>query len=136
MEYLTIFKNAQPILKDLLDNTFIARFPHIAVAIFKEVDNKSLGNCRISSKIWRNFIDKQKFPWVRRIGMHWDNLIGFSEDWGKVLVKAPYEPIKSLALAVETFFSSRKKKTWFQFFGLKKYSKKHYQWAPHHIAAE
>ena len=136
MEYLTLFKTTQPILKDLLDNTFIARFPHIAVAIFKEVDNRSLGQCRISSKIWGNFIDEQKFPWVRRIGMHRDNLIGFSEDWRKVLVKAPYETIKSLAFAVEKFFSSRNKKTWFQFFRLKKYSKKQHQWAPHHIAAE
>ena len=136
MEYLTLFKTAQPILKDLLDTTFIARFPTIAVAIFKEVDNRSLGNCRISSKIWGNFIDEQKFPWVRRIGMHRDNLIGFSEDWRKVLVKTPYEPIKSLAFAVEKFFSSRNKKTWFQFFGLKKYAKKQHQWAPQHIAAE
>jgi ankyrin repeat protein len=136
MEYLTLFKTTQPILKDLLDDTFIARFPTIAVAIFKEVDNKSLGNCRVSSKIWEKFIDEEKFPWVRRIGMHRDNLIGFSEDWRKVLVKAPYEPIKSLAFAVEKFFSSRNKKTWFQFFGLKKYSKKQHQWAPHHIAAE
>ena len=139
MEYLTLFKSApsnQPILKDRLDDTFISRFPNIAEAIFKELDNRSLGNCRISSKIWGNFIDEQKFPWVRRIGMHQDNLIGFSEDWRKVLAKAPYEPIKSLASAVEKFFSSRNKKTWFQFFGLKKYSKKQHQWAPHHIAAE
>ena len=139
MEYLTLFKSApsnQSILKDRLDDTFIARFSHIAVAIFKELDNKSLGNCRISSKIWGNFIDEQKFPLVRRIGMHRDNLIGFSEDWRKVLFKAPYEPIKSLAFAVEKFFSTRNKKTWFQFFGLKKYSKKQHQWAPHHIAAE
>ena len=120
MEYLTFFKTAQanqPILKNLLDNTFIARFPTLAVAIFKEVDNKSLGNCRVSSKIWEKFIDEEKFPWVRRIGMHRDNLIGFSEDWRKVLIKAPYEPIKSLAFAVEKFFSSRNKKTWFHFFG-------------------
>ena len=137
MEYLTLFKTVQPILKDLLDNTFIARFPHIAVAIFKEVDNRSLGQCRISSKIWGNFIDEEKFPWIRRIQMHQDNLIGFSDQWRKVLVQAPFDPIKSLGLAVEKFFSSSHPFGWRKYvFQPKKCSRKEHQWAPHHIAAE
>ena len=137
MEYLTLFKTAQPILQDLLDNNFIARFPHIAVAIFKEVDNKSLGNCRITSKIWGNFIDEEKFPWIRRIQMHQDNLIGFSDQWRKVLIKVPFDPIKSLGLAVEKFFSSSHPFGWRKYvFQPEKCSKKQHQWAPHHIAAE
>ena len=36
---------------------------HIAVKIFKELENKSLANCRLVSKAWRDCIDSDKHWW-------------------------------------------------------------------------
>ena len=38
----------------------ILRTPHIAVAIFTEVDNKTLADCNIVSENWGSFIDMKK----------------------------------------------------------------------------
>ena len=36
---------------------------HIALAIFKNLDPKSLGNCRVVSKEWKACIDQEKYWW-------------------------------------------------------------------------
>ena len=43
------------------------RFPHIVQDVFKELDNKSLTNCRNVSRACCDFIDDEKFNWVRKI---------------------------------------------------------------------
>ena len=46
-------------------DTLLLRFPSIAQDIFKELDNKSLIKCRKLSVPVQNFIDNEKFIWIR-----------------------------------------------------------------------
>ena len=43
----------------------IPRFPHIALRIFEQLDNKSLTNCREVSRSWQKFIDDNHLSWIR-----------------------------------------------------------------------
>lgn len=47
-------------MKDL-----ILRFPHLMEEILQKLDNKSLVKSREVAKIWQEFIDETKYPWVR-----------------------------------------------------------------------
>ena len=83
-------------------NKMMLRFPHLAQDTFKELDNKSMVNCRKVSKIWCHFIDNQRCQWIRkmqrtrqvinrlrivsisqvlRYGSFWEFLCGFSSTW-------------------------------------------------------
>ena len=42
-----------------------SRFPHLGEAIFDQVDDKTLINCRKMSKIWCQIIDGQRNTWLR-----------------------------------------------------------------------
>ena len=81
------------------------RFPHLSEAIFKQLDNETLADCRTVNTIWLNFIDKERFIWIRMI----ENLIGhiskFQDNWKKVLAKTPQKIIKELAVAVQYYYS-------------------------------
>ena len=59
-------KNEHSHLRLWID-TILLRFPSIAQDIFKELDNKSLIKCRKLSVPVQNFIDNEKFIWIRRM---------------------------------------------------------------------
>ena len=40
---------------------------HIAVNIFSQLSDKVLGECRRTNKAWKEFIDKQKFYYIRQL---------------------------------------------------------------------
>ena len=42
-----------------------SRFPHLGEAIFNQVDDKTLINCRKMSQIWCQIIDGQRNTWLR-----------------------------------------------------------------------
>ena len=43
-------------------------FQHISLSIFKKLDPKSLGNCRMVSKEWKACIDQDKYWWHLQLG--------------------------------------------------------------------
>ena len=45
----------------------LTRLPHIGAKIFDSLDNLSLLKCKEVSRTWYDFMDDQKFPWVRMI---------------------------------------------------------------------
>ena len=45
----------------------LLRFPLLAQKMFEQLDNESLTNSRTVNKSWLQFIDDQKFPWIRKI---------------------------------------------------------------------
>ena len=53
-----------------------SRFPHLGEAIFDQVDDKTLINCRKMSKIWCQIIDGQRNTWLRLLKKY----IGKSDD--------------------------------------------------------
>jgi len=47
------------------------RFPHIADKILNQyLDQRSLANCRMVNVSWKNFLEKQKFYWIRMIKVY------------------------------------------------------------------
>ena len=62
----------------------ILRFPKLAQAVFKDLDDKSLKNCLNVSKIWSKFIPNEKFPWERCIqSIRRTYELGFNEHWNR-----------------------------------------------------
>ena len=45
--------------------TFIGRFPHIAIQIFEQLNDESLKKCREVTKHWQQFIDDKNLSWTR-----------------------------------------------------------------------
>ena len=45
----------------------ISRFTHIAVKIFEELDNHHFIQCKVISPSWKNFIEENKFSYIRII---------------------------------------------------------------------
>ena len=43
----------------------LTRFPHVGEKIFGSLDTQSLKKCKHISRLWYNFIDGQKFPWIK-----------------------------------------------------------------------
>ena len=43
----------------------ISRFSHIAVKIFEELDNHHFIQCKVISPSWKNFIEENKFSYIR-----------------------------------------------------------------------
>ena len=97
------------------------RFPHIVQDIFKEVDNKSLANCRNVSRVYCDFID-EKFYLAKKI-QGCVRMTEFQLQWNKVLKNIPTEIGKDIFLIIEHSFQY----DWYR---------KKLQWSPLHIAAE
>ena len=104
-------------------NNVIVRFPGIAERIFNQLENSSIANCRKVDESWRNFIDDQKLPWIRKILKYSGSLTGFHDQWIQIIARTPIKMVKKLAINVDDFFKANPKR-------------KEHQWHPHFIAAD
>ena len=43
------------------------RFPHLIEQILAKLNNQKLTKCRLINKLWKNMIDNQKEPLIRKI---------------------------------------------------------------------
>ena len=82
------------------------RFPHLIDSILKEVDNKSLSKCREVDRSLCDYIDHQKFFWIRRIQMYPECIEMFYNLWKETFKKTPLKIVCRLALAAENIFQS------------------------------
>jgi hypothetical protein len=103
-------------INDGIETTFLdemmLRFPHIVRDVFKELDNKSLTNCRNMSRACCDFIDNEKLYWVRKI-QNYVTMKNFLQQWQKVLRNTPTENIKEIFVTIKQFVDNdlnRKKK--------------------------
>ena len=101
----------------------ILKTPHLAVAIFEEVDNRTFANCNIVSETWGSFIDMKKEKWLRIILKYAGNMTEFADHWKVLLRRTSVIVAKEIALPVEEFFFANPKR-------------KDYQWSPFVIAAD
>ena len=85
-------------------DTLLLRFPSIAQDIFKELDNKSLIKCRKLSVPVQNFIDNEKFIWIRRMQKYNGNMEEFFEQWKRAIKNSPVDNVKELSKAAFQFF--------------------------------
>ena len=91
------------------------RFPLIARSILKVVNEEDLINCKESSRDISQFLDEERFFFIRIIQKHQGNFVEFQESWKKVVNKAPFEVLRRLAIAIRNFFkpeSSRFENQW------------------------
>ena len=103
-------------------DTMLSRFPAVAEDIFKELNNKSLTKCRKVSVQWQNFIDNQKFIWLRRILKYNASMTEFSDHWKLMITNTSTDHVKEFSTVMEPFFEVHD-------------SRCKSQWAPLHIAA-
>ena len=79
------------------------RFPLIAQKILNHVDNETLINFKKVSRNNADFLEKERFYWIRII-QRYNCLFGeFHEVWKKVVSKTPVGIVKELAVAVYQF---------------------------------
>ena len=105
--------------------TFCKRFPVVGVSIMNCLDDKSLINCKEASKDFCQFIEEERFHWIRIIMKHTykleQNGIKLSKGgkkiklsltkeyqtlWKKVIHKTPVENLRQLAIMVQRFFKN------------------------------
>ena len=62
-----IENHLQPRLLTTSMEEVISKFPHIAEKIFEELDNYHFIQCKVVSKLWKNFMEESKFSYIRLI---------------------------------------------------------------------
>ena len=87
-------------------DSFILRFPDVARDIFKELNNESLTTCRSVSIFWCDYLDDQKFCWVRMIQRYFKNMENAYQQWKKVFKNTPVEFAKEISISTQQFFAS------------------------------
>ena len=60
MHHLCLFPHFQTKMED-----FFERFPHVTQQILKQLDKRSLKNCREVASRWQECIDDNNFLWIR-----------------------------------------------------------------------
>ena len=114
-------------------DTILSRFPVMAEDIFKELDSKSMVKCRKMSVPWQNFIDNQRFIWIRRMQKCSGNMQQFYEQWKLAIRNTPTDHVRELSKLVEQFFDDNilEKKLALD----NHISGRRLQWAPLHATA-
>ena len=100
--------------------TLCRRFPLASQMVFNHLDDQSLAQSKEASKKMAEFLDNERFYWIRIIKKYRGHFEGHEESWKEVVNKIPFDIVRQLAVAVQQFFKS---------FSFK-------QIAPLHIAAE
>ena len=103
-------------------NGIILRFPNVAQDIFKELDNETVTKCRNVSRLWCDYLDDQKFCWVRMIQRYHTNMKNEYQQWKKVFKNTPVEFVKEISVTTQQFFKRDASRITFY-------------WSPLHIAA-
>ena len=80
------------------------RFPLVSQIILNNVDDKSLTNFRKTSRENSNFLDNERFYWIRNVKRYFANFEEFQKSWKKVINKTPVDFLKDLAIDVHSFF--------------------------------
>ena len=101
--------------------TLFLRFPHLSEAIFDQLENKSLVNCKCINNLWWGYIGSLKLMKIRIIEKSLEAMNVNQMSWKRILKKANMEILEELKLAVNQFYLF--------------YGKKHFRLTPTHIAA-
>ena len=91
----------------------LLRLPHIGAQIFDSMDNSSLLKCKEASRPWYDFINEQKFSWVRMIQKYVKesnkNFTECPKHWRKLFRKRSVEQVKYLAIRMHTDIVHKRK---------------------------
>ena len=87
--------------------TICKRFPHLAERIFDQVDDQSLNNCQQISEELLEYLESERFFWIRIIKKYQSKLKDFPELWKPVIDKTPTEIVKEIGIYDLRSHSSR-----------------------------
>ena len=73
--------------------------------VFENLDDESLVKVKESSKEINNYLQNERFYWIRIIKKDGEYFKEFADSWKKVIDKTPVEIVKELAMTVEDFFN-------------------------------
>ena len=91
--------------KKFIMDQHLTRFPLVGQDIFKQLDDKTLANCKNVSKFLCNFLNNCNLLWQRRIRKLTQNQVEFSNHWKLATEKTPIDILQKLAIVVEEFFT-------------------------------
>ena len=74
-----------------------ARFPDLTEVILGKLDDRSLVSCREVSKTWQEYVDSQRFFWIRKILKYANPQTKFHCEWKIFLDKTPMKILKIFA---------------------------------------
>ena len=82
------------------------KIPLVRRMILKNLDNQSLTKCIEAKHGFAEFLNNEKFFWIRMINKYTRNFEGVEDAWIEVLHRTPVDIVKQLACTVEEFFDS------------------------------
>ena len=83
------------------------RFPHLSKSILNNLDNQSLLKSKEASREIFQFLENERFYWIRMIGRKYWTFKGFQESWKEVVHQTPTDVVKELANEVQTLFTNQ-----------------------------
>ena len=81
------------------------RFPILIQLILENVDDQSLVTFKETSREMFDFINDERFYWLRILRKYNGSFVEFSKSWRMVIQKNPVEIVREIAVAVEKFFN-------------------------------
>ena len=78
------------------------RIPRVSAKIFGLVENQTLIKCKESSRVIYNFMENERFFWIRII---LGNQGSLQDSWKKVVDKTPFSIIKEFAISIQQFLN-------------------------------
>ena len=93
--------------------------------VFNELDDQSLTQVKMSNREICQYLEEERFYWIRVLKSFKGRVDEFDESWKKVVIKCPVEIIQQFVVACHNFFETYPAWT---------YPKS--DWSPLHIAAE
>ena len=74
------------------------RFPLVNRMVLYNLDNQSLTKSQEANRGIAEFLDNEKFYWIRIIKKYAGNFEGFEESWKEVIRRTPLDIVKQFAL--------------------------------------
>ena len=130
-KFLGIFQAPKRPEQILKVGDLFKRFPHIGESILNNLDNQSLINCKEASQELSEFLEKERFFWIRILtnySKHYDTFLDF---WKMAVNRTSIEIVRHLAVATKTFFTSPET----TIFIARNSSLTKMMWSPIHVAA-
>ena len=81
------------------------RIPLIFKFVFSNLDDKSLTNCRETSRRLKESLETERLLWLRIIKCNSTHFNEHSKLWKKAVEKTPVDILKTLAVAIDPFFN-------------------------------
>ena len=102
------------------------RFPTLISMVLENVDDQSLVTFKETNREMLDFINEERFYWLRILRKYNGSFVEFSKSWRMVIEKNPVEIVREIAVTVEKFFNDPR---------IKRDPRNTKQWAPLHVAA-